>query len=59
MKKYSWLLLLVFAMALITVCLLISKNEDVRGTFMKAAEEMPYFMAEARIFAEKALSARI
>jgi len=56
MKKYSWLMLLVFAVALITVCLLISKNEDVRGTFMKAAEEMPYFMAEARIFAEKMLS---
>lgn len=56
MKKYSWLTLLVFAVALITICLLISKNEDVRGTFMKAAEEMPYFMAEARIFAEKMLS---
>ena len=59
MKKYSWLMLLVFAVAMITVCLLISKNESVRGTFMKAAEDMPYFIHQARVFAEKNIFGRI
>ena len=53
MKKYSWLMLLVFAVAMITVCLLISKNESVRGTFMKAAEDMPYFIHQARVLPKK------
>jgi hypothetical protein len=53
MKKYSWLVLLAFALALVTCLVIVSKNESVRETFMKAAEDMPYFMEQARVFAEK------
>ena len=59
MKKYSWLALLVFAMALITVCVMLSKNEEVRETFMKATQDVPYLMEEARIFAANKFSGGI
>ncbi len=52
MKKYHWLWLLVFALAFITCILLVSKNEDVRDTFMKAVEELPYFIKQGEDFPE-------
>ena len=42
MKKYSWLGILIFAMAFVTLALIISKNEAVRGTFMKAAADFGF-----------------
>lgn len=59
MKKYAWLELLVFAVALITVCVMLSKNEEVRETFMKATQDVPYIMEEARIFVSNKFSVGI
>ena len=38
MKKYSWLIMLVFVIVLVACVVLASKNEAVRDTFMKAAD---------------------
>ena len=43
MKKYSWLTLIVFTLALIVCIVAASKNEGVRDTFMKAPDDLPYF----------------
>ncbi|MBQ8448061.1 MAG: hypothetical protein IJX27_03905 [Clostridia bacterium] len=42
MKKYSWVNVLIFAIALITVFFVISKNQDVRDVFMKSVNEFEF-----------------
>ena len=49
MKKYSWLALIVFTLALIVCIVAASKNEAVRDTFMKAADDLPYFAKQYAI----------
>ncbi len=55
MKKYHWLWLIVFALAFVTCILLVSKNGDVRDTFIKAAEELPYFIKHSEDFTKASL----
>ncbi len=59
MKKYSWLALLVFAMALVVCIVMASKSEGVRDTFMKAADDMPYFADQFVISFKTLLFGRI
>ena len=54
MKKYSWLTLIVFTLAVIVCIVAASKSEGVRDTFMKAAEDAPYF-AEQFVISFKAM----
>ena len=47
MKKYSWVTLLIVVFAFITFALVLSKNGDVRGRFMVAAEGINFLKCEA------------
>lgn len=44
MKKYSWVNVLIFAIALITVVFVLSKNQDIRDVFMKSVNEFEFYM---------------
>jgi hypothetical protein len=59
MKKYSWLALIVFMLALIVCIVAASKNEGVRDTFMKAADEPIYFAEQCMISFKTSLFGRI
>ncbi len=59
MKKYSWLALIVFTLALIVCIVAVSKNEAVRDTFMKAAQDLPYFKEQCVISFKNSLFGRI
>ena len=59
MKKYSWLALIVFTLAVIVCIVAASKSEGVRDTFMKAAEDIPYFAKQCVIPLKASFSGRI
>ena len=59
MKKYSWLALIVFTLALIVCIVAASKNEGVRDTFMKAVDEPIYFAERCMISFKTSLFGRI
>ena len=59
MKKYSWLALIVFTLAVIVCIVAASKSEGVRDTFMKAADDMPYFADQFVISFKTLLFGRI
>lgn len=59
MKKYSWLALIAFTLALIVCIVIASKNEAVRDTFMKATQDIPYFAEQCAISFKTSLFGRI